>query len=78
MVSWSLPLLSTGLWLINERLCSDSDCRCSNLQIAIVGFSLQALVTRKGPIENLVDHISNPFGNNFITSIGNLPQTLSS
>ena len=50
----------------------------ADLQVAIVGFSLQALVTRKGPIENLVDHISNPFGNNFITSIGNLPQTLSS
>ena len=47
------------------------------LQVAFIGFVVQALVTRSnGPIDDLTSHLSNPFGNNIITNIANLPQTL--
>ncbi|GAB4816015.1 hypothetical protein N2152v2_003061 [Parachlorella kessleri] len=45
--------------------------------VAFIGFCVQALVTRTGPLENLAAHLSSPFENNFITNIANLPQTLS-
>jgi light-harvesting complex I chlorophyll a/b binding protein 5 len=44
--------------------------------IAFVGFCVQALVTREGPIEGLVAHISNPFGHNITTNILNMPQVI--
>ena len=48
------------------------------LQVAFIGFVVQALVTRSnGPIDDLTTHLSNPFGNNIITSVANLPQTIS-
>jgi hypothetical protein len=50
--------------------------RLSLSQVAFIGFAVQALVTRTGPIENLTAHLANPFGNNIIGSIANLPQTL--
>lgn len=40
--------------------------------IALIGFGIQALVTRKGPVQNLTDHLANPWSNNFITSIANI------
>lgn len=46
------------------------------LQIAFVGFTVQALATRQGPIEALTSHISNPFGANITTSILNLPSVI--
>lgn len=44
--------------------------------IAFVGFAVQALVTREGPIEGLLSHISNPFGANITTSLLNLPNVI--
>lgn len=40
---------------------------------AFIGFVVQALVTREGPIEGLQSHLADPFGHNIITNIGNLP-----
>jgi hypothetical protein len=42
-------------------------------QVAFIGFAVQALVTREQPIEGLVKHLSDPFGHNIISNIGNLP-----
>lgn len=44
--------------------------------VAFIGFAVQALVTRQGPIEALTSHLSNPFSNNIIGSIGNLPNVI--
>eukprot|EP01026_Neomeris_dumetosa_P078895 TRINITY_DN856_c0_g1_i11.p3 TRINITY_DN856_c0_g1~~TRINITY_DN856_c0_g1_i11.p3 ORF type:complete len:222 (+),score=29.47 TRINITY_DN856_c0_g1_i11:652-1317(+) len=41
--------------------------------VAFVGFSVQALVTREGPIEGLFNHIGDPFGHNLTSNIMNLP-----
>jgi len=48
----------------------------SIVQVAFVGFSAAALVTRMGPIEALQTHLSDPFNNNIIGEIARLPQTL--
>mmetsp|Transcript_42499 Transcript_42499/g.76220 ORF Transcript_42499/g.76220 Transcript_42499/m.76220 type:complete len:225 (-) Transcript_42499:117-791(-) len=44
--------------------------------VAFVGFSVQALVTRQGPVANLTSHIGDPFGSNIAANVMNLPQTL--
>ena len=46
------------------------------VQVAFIGFAVQALVTREQPIEGLTNHLSNPFGHNIITNIGNLPVSI--
>lgn len=47
------------------------------MQVAFIGFAVQALVTRSaGPVEDLTSHLSNPFGNNIITNVARLPETL--
>ncbi len=47
------------------------------LQVAFIGFVVQALVTRSnGPVDDLTSHISSPFGNNIITNVARLPETL--
>merc|ERR1712159_122546 len=44
--------------------------------VSFVGFAVQALVTRSGPIDNLMSHLSQPTAKNFIGSTLNLPETL--
>jgi len=44
--------------------------------IAFVGFAVQALVTRQGPIACLTSHMGNPMGENITTTILKLPETL--
>ena len=43
---------------------------CSILQVAFVGFILQAQSTGKGPLASAAAHISDPFHNNILTNIG--------
>lgn len=44
--------------------------------VAFIGFAVQALVTREGPIEGLFAHLANPFGHNIVTNIANLPNVI--
>jgi len=44
--------------------------------IAFVGFVVQALVTREGPIEGLMSHVANPFGHNITTNLLNLSNVI--
>jgi light-harvesting complex I chlorophyll a/b binding protein 5 len=41
--------------------------------VSFFGFSIQALVTRAGPLTDLSNHINNPVENNIIGSIYNMP-----
>lgn len=38
--------------------------------VSLLGFGAQALVTGKGPIQNLLDHVTDPFSNNLAAYIG--------
>lgn len=49
----------------------------SRAQVAFVGFAVQALVTKEGPIEGFNSHVTDPFGHNIITNIGSLQNRFS-
>lgn len=38
--------------------------------IACFGYGAQATITREGPIQNLLDHLADPVGNNILTNFG--------
>lgn len=40
--------------------------------LAVFGFGAQAIMTGKGPIANLSDHISDPFSNNILANFGHM------
>lgn len=44
--------------------------------VAFVGFAVQALVTRTGPIEGLNKHLSDPFGRNLTYYLTHIPEVL--
>lgn len=40
--------------------------------IACFGFGAQAVLTGKGPVENLTDHLSSPFSENMLANFGKI------
>ena len=61
---------------VETRRSTVSDMSAVFAQVAFIGFAVQALVTREQPIEGLTNHLSNPFGHNIVSNIGNLPVSL--
>jgi len=44
--------------------------------VAFIGFAVQALVTRTGPVEGLTNHLANPFGYNITSNIMNMANVI--
>ncbi|KAK9918540.1 hypothetical protein WJX75_004847 [Coccomyxa subellipsoidea] len=59
------PFDPVGLTTDYNRQAEVRNCRLAML--AALGFATQAYVTGKGPLENAVDHLRDPFGQNIFT-----------
>lgn len=40
--------------------------------LAILGYGAQAVLTKEGPFENLLEHLSDPVGHNILTNFATL------
>lgn len=40
--------------------------------VAFLGFACQAVLTGKGPVQNWLDHLADPFGNNILTNFAHV------
>ncbi len=40
--------------------------------IAMFGYGAQAVITREGPLDNLISHLSDPAGSNILTNFGKI------
>jgi light-harvesting complex I chlorophyll a/b binding protein 3 len=40
--------------------------------LAMLGYGAQAVMTGKGPFQNLVEHLADPVNNNILTNFGKL------
>jgi light-harvesting complex I chlorophyll a/b binding protein 3 len=40
--------------------------------LAMFGYGAQAVITREGPFQNLLDHLADPTNNNILTNFGKI------
>jgi light-harvesting complex I chlorophyll a/b binding protein 5 len=70
----SFPFDPAGM---NSAAMAEKEVKNARLaMVAFVGFAVQALVTRTGPIEGLFKHLGNPAGYNITTNLLNLPAVI--
>lgn len=40
--------------------------------LSMLGYAAQAVMTGKGPVDNIIDHVSNPTSNNILGNLGRI------